>query len=194
MKRTTGTIGAVLMAALLAVGTARTESVSSQVLDFRMRSLQGPEQDLAAYRGDVVMIVNVASRCGLTPQYRGLQALYERYQQRGFVVLGFPANDFRGQEPGSDAEIREFCKANYGVSFPMFSKIRVTGEEMHPLYARLTAQPGPIGGAVEWNFQKYLVDRSGKVVARFKPRVDPLDDELVAKLESLLAEPRPPTS
>ena len=187
----TRTIGLGLVAALLAAGPARPEAVSSQVLDFRMRSLQGPERDLAEYRGDVVLIVNVASRCGLTPQYRGLQQLFDRYRERGFVVLGFPANDFRGQEPGTDTEIREFCKANYGVSFPMFSKIRVTGDELHPLYARLTAQPEPIGGAVEWNFQKYLVDRSGRVVARFAPRVEPLDAALVAQLETLLSAQRP---
>jgi len=183
-------IGVAVVTALLAGGVARAEDVPDQVLDFRMRSLQGPEQDLAEYRGQVVLIVNVASRCGLTPQYRGLQQLFDRYRERGFVVLGFPANDFRGQEPGTDAEIREFCKANYGVSFPMFSKIHVTGEEIHPLYARLTAQPEPIGGAVEWNFQKYLVDRSGRVVARFKPRVDPLDEAVVQHLERLLADPR----
>jgi glutathione peroxidase len=180
-----------LLLALLAGGDARSEAVSGQVLDFRMRSLQGPERDLADYRGEVVLIVNVASRCGLTPQYRGLQQLFDRYRERGFVVLGFPANDFRGQEPGTDAEIREFCKANYGVSFPMFSKIHVIGDEIHPLYARLSAQPEPIGGPVQWNFQKYLVDRSGKVVARFSPKTEPLDAALVAQLETLLAEPRP---
>ena len=137
-----------LMVAGLALPPAGVggETVPSQVLDFRMRRLAGGEEDLAAYRGQVVLVVNVASRCGLTPQYRGLQALYDRYRERGFVVLGFPANDFRGQEPGSDAEIREFCRANYGVQFPMFSKLHVTGPEIHPLYARLTAQPAPIGG------------------------------------------------
>jgi glutathione peroxidase len=185
------------MAALLAVSRAPAEPTPSQeptpaqVLDFRMRSLAGPERDLGEFRGDVVLLVNVASRCGLTPQYRGLQQLFDRYRERGFAVLGFPANDFRGQEPGTDTEIREFCKANYGVSFPMFSKIHVTGPEIHPLYARLTAQAAPIGGPVEWNFQKYLVDRSGKVVARFSPRTDPLDATLVAQLEKLLAEQRP---
>jgi glutathione peroxidase len=177
----------------LVLGAAAVRSdVPAQVLDFKMRSLQGAERDLAEFRGDVVLIVNVASRCGLTPQYRGLQQLFDRYRERGFVVLGFPANDFRGQEPGTDAEIREFCKANYGVTFPMFSKIQVTGKEIHPLYARLTSQPVPLGGPVQWNFQKYLVDRGGNVVARFEPRTEPLDPALVARLETLLAEPRKP--
>ena len=176
----------------LGAGAVTETGVSPQVLDFKMRSLQGPERELSEFRGDVVMIVNVASRCGLTPQYKGLQQLFDRYRERGFVVLGFPANDFRGQEPGTDAEIREFCKANYGVTFPMFSKIQVTGEGMHPLYARLTSQPEPVGGPVQWNFQKYLVDRSGNVVARFGPKTEPLDSALVSRLEALLAEPRKP--
>jgi len=180
------------LAWLLVAGTTGSAwaDVPAQVLDFKMRSLQGPERDLSEFRGNVVLIVNVASRCGLTPQYRGLQELFERYRERGFVVLGFPANDFRGQEPGTDAEIREFCKANYGVSFPMFSKIQVTGEGMHPLYTRLTSQPAPVGGPVQWNFQKYLVDRQGNAVARFEPRTEPLDPALVSRLEALLAEPR----
>jgi glutathione peroxidase len=191
MKGIWGAAAVAVLVGLWGAGRTGAGDVPDQVLDFRMRSLQGPEEDLAQYRGKVVMIVNVASRCGLTPQYRGLQQLYDRYRERGFVVLGFPANDFRGQEPGTDAEIREFCKANYGVTFPMFSKIHVTGEETHPLYARLTAQPEPVGGPVEWNFQKYLVDRSGRVVARFAPRVVPLDPGVVARIESLLDEPAP---
>jgi glutathione peroxidase len=193
MIRRLGIAGLALLWIVVGVRPAASE-ISSQVLDFRMRRLAGSEQDLADYRGQVVLIVNVASRCGLTPQYRGLQQLFDRYRERGFVVLGFPANDFRGQEPGTDAQIREFCRANYGVTFPMFSKIHVTGDEIHPLYARLTAQPAPIGGAVEWNFQKYLVDRSGRVVARFSPRVEPLHADIVSRIEALLAEPRPPTS
>jgi glutathione peroxidase len=183
--------GVVVLLCALLVGPAVAEPPTAQVLDFRMRRLAGPEQDLAEYRGDVVLIVNVASRCGLTPQYEGLQKLYETHRERGFVILGFPSNDFRGQEPGTDAEIRAFCEKNYGVSFPMFSKIRVRGEDKHPLYARLTAQPEPVGGEVAWNFQKYLVDRSGRVVARFEPRTDPQDPDLLAHLESLLEQKRP---
>jgi glutathione peroxidase len=158
----------------------------SSVLDVTMRRLDGREQKLSDYQGKVLLLVNVASRCGLTPQYEGLESLYDRYRERGFAVLGFPANDFAGQEPGSDAEIAEFCKLNYGVSFPMFSKISVKGAEQHPLYRSLTSLPAPIGGEVEWNFQKYLVDRSGKVVAKYSPRVAPDDPKLAAEIETLL--------
>jgi glutathione peroxidase len=158
------------------------------VLDFTMRRLDGTEERLADYRGRVLLLVNVASRCGLTPQYAGLEALYERYRERGFAVLGFPANDFAGQEPGSDAEIAQFCATRYGVRFPMFSKISVKGAGTHPLYRELTSLPPPIGGEVQWNFQKYLVDRRGEVVARFDPRTSPDDPSLVARIEALLAE------
>jgi glutathione peroxidase len=156
------------------------------ILDRRMTRLDGQEEDLSAYRGKVVLVVNVASRCGLTPQYKGLQAMYERYQDKGFEVLGFPANDFMGQEPGTDAEIAEFCEANYGVTFPVFSKITVKGEDMHPLYREITSSPEPIGGEVVWNFQKYLVDRNGDLVAKFGPRTTPEDETLVQQVEALL--------
>jgi glutathione peroxidase len=156
-------------------------------LDFTMKRLDGSEQSLTDYKGKVLMLVNVASRCGLTPQYKGLQELYGRYQGKGFEILGFPANNFMGQEPGSDEEIAQFCEMNYGVTFPLFSKISVKGDDIHPLYATLTSQPEPVGGEVLWNFQKYLVDRSGEVVAKFSPRATPEDPELVAKIEELIA-------
>jgi len=156
------------------------------VLDFTIPRLDGSEQSLREYEGKVVLIVNTASKCGLTPQYEGLQKLYERYRDRGFVVLGFPANNFRNQEPGSDKEISEFCTKTYGITFPMFTKISVKGKDIHPLYQRLTSLPEPIGGPVLWNFQKYLVDRTGRVVARFHPTVKPDDPALVSKIESLL--------
>jgi len=158
------------------------------VLDFHMKRIDGQEQDLAEYKGQVVLIVNVASRCGLTPQYDGLEKLYESRKDRGFVVLGFPANEFAGQEPGSDAQIADFCRSTYGVRFPMFSKIVVKGEGIHPLYERLTSLPPPVGGEVKWNFQKYLVDRRGEVVAKFDPKVAPDDPALVERIEALLAE------
>jgi glutathione peroxidase len=135
-----------------------------------------------------VLIVNTASKCGLTPQYEGLESLYDTYKDRGFVVLGFPANDFMGQEPGTDAQIAEFCRSQYSIRFPMFSKITVKGDGMHPLYQRLTSQPAPVGGPVTWNFQKYLLDRSGAVVAKFDPRTKPDDPALVGKIEELLAQ------
>jgi glutathione peroxidase len=163
----------------------RTEAF---VLDYRMSRIDGTPQDLADYRGQVLLLVNVASKCGLTPQYEGLEALYDRYKDRGFAVLGFPANDFAGQEPGSDAQIAEFCRSTYGVRFPMFSKIAVKGEGQHPLYRELTSLPAPLGGEVQWNFQKYLVNRRGEVVAKFDPRTAPDAPALVERLEALLAE------
>jgi glutathione peroxidase len=156
------------------------------MLDLTMKRLDGSEQSLSDYRGKVLMLVNVASYCGNTPQYEGLQDLYERYRSRGFEVLGFPANNFGAQEPGTDAEIARFCETNYGVTFPMFSKISVKGADMHPLYAELTSQPAPVGGPVTWNFQKYLVDRDGNVVAKISPETDPDSPSVVTKLEELL--------
>ncbi len=156
------------------------------MLDFTMKRLDGTEQSLKDYQGKVVMLVNVASKCGNTPQYRGLQEMYTRYQGKGLEILGFPANDFGAQEPGSDEEIAQFCEANYGVTFPMFSKISVKGDDIHPLYKELTSMPEPIGGEVRWNFQKYLVDREGNVVAKLHPKMTPEDPELVAKVEELL--------
>jgi glutathione peroxidase len=164
---------------------------ATSLLDLEARRLAGPVESLAVYRGQVLLIVNTASRCGFTPQYEGLQSLHERYRGRGFSVLGFPSNDFREQEPGNDAEIGAFCQANYGVEFPMFSKVKVLGDDAHPVYAHLTSRPAPVGGPVEWNFQKYLVDRSGRVVQRFSPRTAPDAPEVVAAIERALAEPVP---
>jgi glutathione peroxidase len=161
------------------------------MLEFKMKRLDGTEQSLSDYKGKVVMLVNVASKCGNTPQYRGLQELYTRYQGKGFEILGFPANDFGAQEPGTDEEIAQFCEMNYGVTFPMFSKISVKGDDIHPLYKELTSMPEPIGGEVRWNFQKYLVDREGNVVAKLHPKMVPEDPELVAKVEELLEQPAP---
>jgi glutathione peroxidase len=157
------------------------------VLDYKMKRLDGSEQSLRDYEGQVLLLVNVASKCGLTPQYDGLEKLYAKYKGKGFSVLGFPANDFMAQEPGTDAQIAEFCRTTYGVDFPMFSKITVKGEGKHPLYQELTGMPAPIGGEVAWNFQKYLVDRKGAVVAKFDPRTAPDDPALVARIEELLA-------
>lgn len=156
------------------------------VLEHSMKRLDGRDETLDTYRGNVLLFVNVASKCGLTPQYTGLQQLYDRYHEKGFSVLGFPANNFMGQEPGTEAEIAEFCEVNYNVTFPLFSKISVKGDDIHPLYRELTSQPEPVGGDVTWNFQKYLVDREGNVVARFDPRVTPDDPQVVAAIEALL--------
>jgi glutathione peroxidase len=182
---------ALLVTAAMVTAEAARASEAGSVLEFQARRLSGPTESLERYRGQVLLIVNTASRCGYTSQYEGLQALYERYRDRGFTVLGFPSNDFGNQEPGSDDQIRAFCRANYGVEFPMFSKVRVRGDDAHPLYAYLTSLPEPMGGPVRWNFQKYLVDRSGRVVGRYASGVRPGDPELVSEIERLLASPEP---
>jgi glutathione peroxidase len=196
--KTTNLHAVATLALLLALpGAALTEPSGEasgepdSLLRLEARRLGGGTESLDRYRGQVLLVVNTASRCGYTPQYEGLQALYDRYRSQGFSVLGFPSNDFGGQEPGSDPEIGAFCRSNYGVEFPMFSKVRVKGPDVHPVYAYLTSLPEPLGGAVQWNFQKYLVDRNGKVVARYASRVTPADPGLVAEVERLLAEPRP---
>jgi glutathione peroxidase len=161
----------------------------SSVLDFTVRDIAGEEVPLRRFQGLVLLLVNVASRCGFTPQYRGLQALYERFQARGLEILAFPANNFLWQEPGSDAEIRRFCSETYRVTFPLFSKISVRGRGLHPLYGFLTdpqTNPG-FAGKIGWNFTKFLVDRSGRVVARFDPKVEPLSDAVLQAVERALA-------
>jgi glutathione peroxidase len=157
-------------------------TTSSSVLRGTYARLDGTPVDLARYRGKVVLVVNTATECGFTPQFEGLEQLYQERRARGLVVLGFPANDFAGQEPRSDGEIASFCKENYGVSFPMFSKTVVTGDGANPLYQRLIAK----AGAPEWNFNKYLIDRDGKVVARFGSGTEPESDELVGRIDKLL--------
>lgn len=142
--------------------------------DFRARRLDGTEQDLADYAGKVVLVVNTASKCGFTPQYKGLQALYEEYRDRGLVVLGFPCDQFAHQEPGTDEQIGAFCERNFGVDFPMFSKVEVNGSGAHPLYGWLkTQRSGLLGGRIAWNFTKFLVGRDGTVVGRFGPNRKP---------------------
>ncbi len=162
--------------------------VDPYVLDHVVKDIEGNEVDLRSFEGRVVMIVNVASRCGLTPQYEQLQALYEEHYESGFVILGFPANNFMGQEPGTNEEIAEFCSANYGVEFPMMAKISVKGSDRHPLYQDLHDQPEPIGGNPKWNFTKYLLNRRGEVVARFGSRTKPDAEEVVVKVRELLAD------
>lgn len=179
--------------------------------DIPLTNLQGQPMTLSTFKGKVLLVVNVASKCGFTPQYTGLEALYQQYKDRGFAILGFPANDFAGQEPGTDAEIASFCSRDYPVSFPMFSKIVVAGPEKHPLYAELTtAEPTRIAHNNElqthlseyaaehgfpapnalpevlWNFEKFVIDREGKVIARFNPDVRPDDPQLLATLEAAL--------
>ncbi len=148
-----------------------------------MKTIDGQPAPLKQYEGKVVLIVNVASRCGYTPQYAGLEQLYRKYKDRGFVIIGVPANNFGGQEPGSDSEIKEFCKRNYDVTFPMMSKVSVKGSDMTPLYQFLTSSAG---GDVKWNFTKFLVGKDGKVIQRFEPGVKPDAPELIAAIEKAL--------
>jgi glutathione peroxidase len=156
--------------------------------DHDVTALDGGPADLHAYEDELALIVNVASKCGLTPQYAVLEQLHEQYRDRGFTVLGFPCNQFGGQEPGSAEEIAEFCSATYGVSFPMFSKVEVNGPGRDPIYDELTAVPDQAGeaGDIQWNFEKFLVAPGGKVVARFRPRTAPDSPEVVAAIESNL--------
>jgi glutathione peroxidase len=154
--------------------------------DFHAVTIDGKDQDLGTYVGDVVLVVNTASECGLTPQYEGLQRLYDAYAGRGFTVLGFPCDQFGHQEPGTEDEIATFCERNYGVSFPMFAKIDVNGDDTHPLYRWLKDEKsGLLGGAIKWNFTKFLIARDGSVVDRYAPQTEP--DELTKDIETQLA-------
>jgi glutathione peroxidase len=157
-------------------------------LDFTMKSIDGDDVRLDGYRGKVLLLVNVASKCGYTPQYRGLESVYKKYKEQGLVVMGFPANNFLWQEPGTNEEIKTFCATRYNVTFPMFAKISVKGGEIHPLYIFLTSkQTNPeFGGAVSWNFNKFLVDRAGKVAARFSSDDEPESEKVVQAIEQAL--------
>jgi glutathione peroxidase len=168
---------------------AQRSSTVPSVLEFTMNSLDGKPVNLSKYQCRVVLMVNVASACGYTPQYEGLQELHKKYAAQGLSVLGFPANEFGGQEPGSDKEIAEFCQKNYGVEFDMFSKIVVRGKGQHPLYGLLTssATNPKFAGDVQWNFEKFLVGRDGQVIARFLSADEPLSRQVVAAIESALA-------
>ena len=182
--------------------------MTTSIYDIPVRKISGAEASLGEYKGKVVLVVNVASKCGLTPQYEGLESLYRKYRDQGFVITGFPANDFAGQEPGSNEEIQSFCTLNFGVDFPLYEKITVVGAEKHPLYALLiSVQPTAIGAGkgsfiealikfgvspnadpeVLWNFEKFLVGRSGEVIARFSPDTKPDDPALIAAIEAELA-------
>jgi len=164
------------------------ESKTPAVLNFKMKGLDGKEIDLATFKGKVVLFVNVASECGLTPQYKGLQNLHDRYSKDGLVIIGVPANEFGAQEPGTDAEIRDFCTKNYGVKFPMLSKVVVKGKGICPLYQYLTSKTTnpEFGGDITWNFTKFLISREGKIVNRFEPRVDPEDEKVISAIEAEL--------
>jgi glutathione peroxidase len=156
--------------------------------DFTARAIDGKDRALSAYKGRVCLVVNVASQCGLTPQYDGLQRLYGDYRARGFEVLGFPCNQFAGQEPGTETEIRKFCETNYHVSFPLFAKLDVNGANRHPLYAWLTQQDAKPEGAgdIKWNFGKFVIDKHGAVAARFAPQTEPQARDVLDAIEAAL--------
>ncbi len=178
-------------ASILAAGVLTTMAMADDrgdALNFEVKNIEGETVELGDYEGKVVLIVNTASECGLTPQYAGLEQLYNTYKDKGLVVLGFPCNQFGKQEPGSNADIKEFCSTEYSVSFPMFSKIEVNGEGADPLYKYLTGKElKPAGkGKISWNFEKFLIDRQGNVIHRFEPRTEPKDDALVTAIEGEL--------
>ncbi len=160
-------------------------AADTSVYDFSPKTIDGQPKPLSDYRGKALLIVNTASRCGFTPQYKGLEELYDKYRARGFEVLAFPSNDFLGQEPGSDEEIKQFCLLNYSVGFPLFSKIKVKGGGMDPLYKYLTKE-SPFPGDITWNFNKFLVAPDGRVVGRYGSKTDPKSPELVRELEAVL--------
>ena len=166
---------------------ATSLSAGSGLYNFTLNSIDGKPTPLAEYKGKVVMIVNVASKCGYTPQYSALESTYEKYKTQGFVILGFPANNFGAQEPGTNEEIKTFCTRKYSVTFPMYSKISVKGADQAPLYGYLTKETGAgITGDIKWNFTKFLVDRDGKVIQRFEPAVTPDSKEMTSAIEKQL--------
>ncbi len=187
--------GALVCAAIFAISFSKRANAApnsgekmNSIYDFSLKDIDHKEVNLAQYQGKVVLVVNVASRCGFTPQYEGLQKIYLKYKDRGFVILGFPANNFMSQEPGTDEEIKTFCSAKYNVTFPIFSKISVKGDDIHPLYKFLTSkETNPeFGGDIKWNFSKFLVDKGGKIIARFEPAVKPESEPVIQAIEKAL--------
>ena len=187
-----GIVIIIISSASLAVTRGNNSDVvkmtEKSVLEFTMKNIKGQDIKLSDYSGKVLLLVNVASKCGYTPQYEGLESIYRKYKDQGLVVMGFPANNFLGQEPGTDEEIITFCTTKYNVTFPMFSKISVKGDKIHPLYRFLTSkETNPeFGGGISWNFNKFLVDRSGKIVDRFGTRDKPESEKVVQAIEQAL--------
>lgn len=172
--------------AILALAMTMTGFGASSVYDFTLNSIDGAPTPLSNYKGKVVLLVNVASKCGFTPQYTGLEKLYEKYKDKGFVIVGVPANNFGAQEPGTNEEIKSFCSRTYNVTFPMMSKVSVKGADQTPLYQYLTDKESKTGGEIKWNFTKFLIDKNGNVVGRFEPAVTPEAAELVKAVEQAL--------
>ena len=171
-----------LLASLVLMATAAAADLTT----IPFKTITGKETSLAEYKGKVVLVVNTASKCGLTPQYEALETIYDKYRKKDFVILGFPCNDFGSQEPGTEKEIRTFCKDKYDVSFPLMEKIHVKGPEQHPLYAALTGKEGAFPGDVAWNFGKFLIGKDGKPNARFEPKTTPDSPEVIEAIEKAL--------
>ena len=174
-----------LLCSLIAMTTIAASAQS--LYDIKLKDIDGKDTSLAAYKGKAVLIVNVASKCGYTKQYSGLEATYQKYKEQGFVVLGFPCNQFGGQEPGSNEDIKQFCSSTYSVTFPLFDKIEVNGANRHPLYVALAGKDSPFPGDIKWNFNKFLIGKDGKIVKRFDSGVKPDSEELTKAVEAALA-------
>jgi glutathione peroxidase len=175
---------------LLAVGLifqVITASAAGSIYDIPLKDINGKDTSLKPYQGKVMLVVNVASKCGFTPQYTALEALHQKYAAQGLVVCGFPCNQFGGQEPGTDAEIKEFCTSKYSVTFPMFDKLEVNGANRHPLYVALAGKDSPFPGNIKWNFTKFLIGRDGKILNRFDSKVKPDSAEVTKAIEAALA-------
>lgn len=169
----------ILIILTLLISMVVHDKPSEEIYKYKVNLINGENISLEQFKGDVLLIVNTASECGMTPQYEGLQKLYEEYSDKGFKVLGFPANNFGGQEPGTDEEIAQFCELNFGVTFPMFSRISVKGDDQHPLFTTLTELDNPdFTGDISWNFEKFLIDRDGNLLRRFKSNESPDDEKL----------------
>lgn len=175
------------LAFLVTLLLAQAVLAGPKVYDIPLKDIDGKDTSLEAYKGKVLLIVNVASRCGNTPQYSGLETLHQKYKDKGFVVLGFPCNDFGAQEPGSNEQIKEFCSSKYQVTFPMFDKVHVKGPNQHPLYKELTGKESPFPGDVKWNFGKFLIGKNGELLKRFEPGVKPEAPQVAQAIEGALA-------
>src|SRR5215510_2687312 len=172
---------------LFVFALAMNTRAEPNLADIPLKDINGKDTSLKAYKGQVLLIVNVASKCGYTPQYKSLEATYRKYKSQGFEVLGFPCNQFGGQEPGTNEEIKQFCSSKYDVTFPLFDKLDVKGANQHPLYVALSGKDSPFPGDVKWNFGKFLVGRDGKIIKRFEPKVKPDDKEVTEAIEAAIA-------
>ncbi|MEY4387144.1 MAG: hypothetical protein RLY20_2427 [Verrucomicrobiota bacterium] len=178
-----------IIALLLAVLALQTLAARAEtnLYDIKLKDIDGKDTTLAAYKGKAILIVNVASFCGHTKQYAGLQAAYQKYKDKGFVILGFPCNQFNAQEPGTNEEIKQFCSSKYNVTFPLYDKIDVNGKNRHPLFEKLAGKDSPFPGDIKWNFNKFLISKDGKILKRFEPKVAPESEEVTKAIENAIA-------